>query len=384
MTRRASSILVFVALTAFAGTAAAQRNPFGEGGKKKKGADAELEQAIVAATAGTTAALTTAAAEAETQAAADAAAALLAEEEAAAEAAAAEEEVEDEEVVERPRGRAGLTENFGRVELITTAVVLPVGLGLAIGGPALFGEPDASMTSPRLGSLDYRLSIASHGDLVDGKPFAAGIFDVGGIVVPAALGTFYLVSGLYLWGADEPMLGSQSINIDHSMVGMAQTVGWTAAAAGLVHLFVGREKPYVAFGRTAYGEPGDTGSNLSFFSTATALSFAMSSFAARDFSAWAREEGHGLVLGTVLPYTVLYGLSGLIGYSAIFGQQHYMSDIAVSAVTGALIGNLVWAAHFDQEGRPRRDRASKTALAPTLVVSPDAQATLGVGFNTLF
>ena len=281
--------------------------------------------------------------------------------------------------------RVGLSENFGRAELITTAVVLPLGLGLAIGGPSLFGEPRASMTSPRLGSLDYRLGIASHGDLLEGSPFVFGIFDIAGVAYPAALGTFYLVSGLYLWGADETLFRSQSINIDHSMVAMAQTVGWTALTAGVVHLFIGREKPYAAFERSAYGDPESAGTNLAFVSTTAALSFAMAGFAARDYAAFAKRNGQNFVTGAILPHALLYGMSAMIGYSAIFNQQHYFSDIAVSALIGALIGNLSYVAHFDAEGRPRTNRSAlASSIGPTLLSHPDERTTVGVGVSTRF
>lgn len=285
-----------------------------------------------------------------------------------------------------PTDRVRLTENYSAAELITTGVVLPLGLGLAIGGPSLFGEPAASMTAPRLGSIDYKLSISSHGNLRDGAPFAFGIFDIGAVVYPAAIGTFYLVSGLYLWGADEPMLGSQSFNIDHSMIGIAQTAGWTALASGVAHLLVGREKPYAAFNRSGYGSPEDDGANLSFVSTATAMSFALSSFAARDYADWATRNGQGYVTGVVLPYVVMYGLSAVIGYSAIYGQQHYFSDIAVSAVLGSLIGNLTYVAHFDSDGHPRRRHATREALsfAPTLLQAPSGEARVGLGLGTWF
>lgn len=264
--------------------------------------------------------------------------------------------------------------------------MLPLGLTLAIGGASIFGEPTASMTSPRLGSIDYRLSIASHGDLVEGSPFAAGIFDIAGIAYPALLGAFYLVSGVYLWAADEPMLGAQSINIDHAMIGMAQTVGWTALAAGTIHLLIGRQKPYAAFRRSAYGEEDAAGTNLSFVSTTTALSFAMSSYAARDYSDWALRNGQNFVIGAILPYTLLYGLSAMIGYSAIYGQQHYFSDIAVSALLGGLIGNLTYVAHFDSEGNARRNhrRAERSSIGPTILTHPDQAPTVGVGVTGAF
>lgn len=335
------------------------------------------------------------AAEAE-KAAAEQAAAEQAQQEAEAAAARAEAErllgeeeaEEEEEEVDEDYargGRVGLSENFSQAELITTAAVLPIGLTLAIGGPTLFGEPSASMTAPRLGSLDYRLSVASHGDLLEGSPFAFGVFDIAGIAYPAALGAFYAISGVYLWAADAPLFGAQTVNIDHSMLAMAETVGWAALTSGVVHLLIGREKPYAAFNRTAYGEPEEVGANLSFMSTTTTLSFAMSSFAARDYADSAMRRGQNVVTGAILPYALLYGMSTMIGYSAIYGQQHYFSDIAISALIGGLIGNLSYVAHFDAEGRPRRDRRElSSSFGPTLVSHPDARTSMGVGFSGKF
>ncbi len=297
----------------------------------------------------------------------------------------AEEEEADRDEEEPPvvaADRVPLTHNFSSAELITTGVVLPVGLGLAIGGTRLFGEPPASMTTPELGSLDYRLSIASHGDLREGTPFLFGIFDVGGIAYPSLLGGFYLLSGMYLWAADKPLLDSQSVNIDHSMIGMAQTVGWTALAAGMTKLLTGRQRPYAAFDRTAYGDPEATGANGSFFSTTAALSFAMSSFAARDYADWATRNGQNPVTGIIAPYAVLYGVSSLIGYSSIYNQQHYLSDILVAAVIGSLIGNLSYVAHFDGDGNPRERYVEVAqALGPVLLKSPAGKAKMGLGLN---
>ena len=372
MNARRITAMILVALFFAPATVWAQKNPFADDEE-----EAEESAPVDEARLQTSAAVTTAGVESE-QEAAEQAEAQAAAEEAAAEKS--EDEEEEEEVPHSRRGRVGLTNTFSTVELISTAAILPVGLGLAIGGPALFGEPDASMTTPRLGSIDYRLSVASHGDLLDGNAFAGGLFDITGYALPSAIGAFYFVSGLYLWSVNRPMLGAQSINIDHSMLAAAQAAGWTAFAAGLAHILVGREKPYVAFDRTAYGSPDDNGANLSFISTTTALSFAMSSFAARDFAGWARREGVHWLVGGLLPHIVLYGASSMVGFSRIYGQQHYFSDIAVSAALGALIGNMAWVAHFDADGRPRM-RTVARALAPTVIRDGRGHARVGLGLT---
>jgi len=82
--------------------------------------------------------------------------------------------------------------------------------------------------------------------------------------------------------------------------------------------------------------------------------------------------------------------------SRIVDQQHWPTDVAMGAVTGALIANAVYALHFERDGQPRRRRVrgeqarSDAGLRLTLVPQipalgwgrsdPGAPVPLGLGY----
>jgi len=282
------------------------------------------------------------------------------------------------------RARAGervpLTANYSPVGLIVTGVVAGTGSTLVLAGTNILGEPRASFGPPSRGSLDYGVSIHAHGDLAEGGSFLLGIPTIAGWALPAVAGGYYLVSALYYGISDAPMIGAQSNAIDHKAIGYAQTLGWTALAVGAARLAFGRERPYVALARPAFAQD-NLADTTSFLSARSALSFAFASYVSRDVGNYlVNRAGWNFLPGRLIPAVVAYGVATLASVAHVRDQQNFLSDEVVGAVLGGVIGNCVYAIHFDDQGNPRlRNRdAEPTAFAPFVAPGPSGEVSAGL------
>ncbi|MES0490128.1 MAG: phosphatase PAP2 family protein [Leptospirales bacterium] len=113
---------------------------------------------------------------------------------------------------------------------------------------------------------------------------------------------------------------------------ISEAVIYTTFLTTITKLIVGRQRPYSAFGTLPADGVND---NLSFFSGHTSISFA----AATSTS---------LYLSNLFPQnawwitTLLHLGAGTVAYMRMAGDEHYITDIAVGAATGSLIGWAVY------------------------------------------
>jgi membrane-associated phospholipid phosphatase len=245
-----------------------------------------------------------------------------------------------------------LSENFSPLEVGFAAVAAAGGIFLVAAGPVVFPTPAPSMGPAAPGSLDARIS--AHFYRPGEGRFLARVPDLfGGFVFPLLPPLAYAIPG-YSPG-----------NTSHRLMTYIEAMGWTYLLTGVIKYAVGRPRPYTEGAanhpelRRHAGED-----NLSFFSGHASSTFAAGTFLAGDLSRYLRRTtlaraapATRFLVGSVLPYTVGYGVPALVGLSRIIDQQHWPSDVVLGALVGTLIGHLAWAAHFEDNGEPRRRTA---------------------------
>jgi membrane-associated phospholipid phosphatase len=272
------------------------------------------------------------------------------------------------------RTRVPLAESFSTTELVTTALVVPAGLGMLAAGERLFGVPEPSFGPPAPGSFDRRWADRLHLDDGSGERFLARVPDIGAYVLPWLPAIAY---GLDAVGRRRTCFSvTGDPNGDHRFIAYAQVIGWTALATGLAKTFVGRDRPYVALSRPELAGAARE-DRLSFFSSHTAMLFAGGSFVALDVSrrllsgalAGASPARRAL-LGRGLPHLFIYGTASLIALSRIIDQQHWPTDILAGAAVGLAIGQVVYRTHFDEDGQPRRRWGAPNATTVRLLPAP--------------
>jgi membrane-associated phospholipid phosphatase len=255
--------------------------------------------------------------------------------------------------------RVPLTANFSPLELVTTGAVAVTGV-LALALAPKIWPPAPSIGAPAPSSFDRRISddlYRAHGT---GSRFWGGVPDVGGLyVMPYLPAIFYGGETLWLARGRGPLFAGGDQNPDHHFVAYAEALGWTALVTGVTKVVVGRARPYVVLDHPQLAA-GRSEDNVSFFSSHSSAMFCTASFVALDASDTLRgrlagaSPGERFLVGTLLPYTVSFGVASLVAVSRIVDQQHWASDVLVGAGAGTLIAHLAYVTHFDHRGRPRR------------------------------
>ena len=153
-------------------------------------------------------------------------------------------------------------------------------------------------------------------------------------VLPAGILAFGLLSAsaagdLGAWGVDTLLI--------------AQAVSLSMVLNLSVKYLVGRERPYAFFGHDT-GWVATQERNQSFYGGHTSFSFATATAAGTVFILRGY-PGAGIVLGAGL------GVAAFVGYLRMAAEMHYLSDVAVGAAAGALIGWAVpWIFHRQSDG----------------------------------
>jgi membrane-associated phospholipid phosphatase len=283
--------------------------------------------------------------------------------------------------------RRPLVENFCPTEIAVTVAAAASGIFFNTAGPRLFGGKPG-MGPPDPDSFDARLARSLYGADGTNRRFLAGIPDgVGATLLPILPLVHYGANTVALLARGEPAWTAGEANPHHKLLGYVEAVGWTYLVTGLAKTFVGRPRPYT---EAAANHPElrkkPSEDNLSFFSLHASGSFAVGAFAAEDASRYLRTHvlagapaWRRALLGSVVPYTLGYGLPAVIALSRVIDQQHWPSDVALGAVTGVLVSHLVYSVHFDAGGRPRRRHGEGATAGRALVLPIAARDAAGEG-----
>jgi membrane-associated phospholipid phosphatase len=279
-----------------------------------------------------------------------------------------------------PPGRVPLGESFSPADTAAAIAVGTLGVTTMFLAPRTLGSPDPSFGPPAPDSLDARLSRFLYAADGADRRFLWGLPDAAGTAIPLVPALIYGSSTLSLWLRGAPLLPGGDPNPDHRLLAYAEALGWTYLLTGVVKHTVGRPRPYTE-GANAHPELRRTRreDNLSFFSGHASGTFAAGAFLARDVSAYLRNvtladsaPATRFAVGTLLPYTLGYGLPAVVTLSRVIDQQHWPSDVLIGAAAGTIISNLVWTRHFHSDGRPRR-RFARILDATRLVPAVDAR-----------
>lgn len=292
--------------------------------------------------------------------------------------------------------RVPLAENFSPLETTVALTVAAAGAFLLAEGRLVFDPPYPSMGPPDPRSIDARLSRWMYQQ--GSERMWAGVPDVAGAYfLPLLPALFYGGEWLSWHYRGRPLIACHDQNPHHRLLAFVEAVGWTYLLTGVVKYTAGRPRPYTEAGNN-HPELRHRSSedNLSFFSGHASSSFAVGAFLAEDTSRYllrgplSEAAGAGtasrLLLGRMLPYLVGYGVPAVVSVSRIVDQQHWPSDVATGALTGALIAHLVYAVHFDAEGNPRRRRRGNTLprVVPMAGRGRDGVHRLGFAYQQQF
>ncbi len=95
--------------------------------------------------------------------------------------------------------------------------------------------------------------------------------------------------------------------------------------------------------------------NRSFFSGHASMTFTASAFLYREIADYldglpmANKDPFLCTTLKTAAFTGLYGWAAYVGYSRIYDNKHYFSDVLVGALVGTIIGNLVYSNYFGDE-----------------------------------
>jgi membrane-associated phospholipid phosphatase len=256
--------------------------------------------------------------------------------------------------------RVPISLNFPLPERLTLAGVVVVDAGLVV-----LQKSGWITHAPRIGDpgpTDHAVSDALYQGGPVSEQWLSGMPDrVGEIYAPLLSIGYYGLNAALQRARGRSLTGN--VNADHELLAFAEAYALTFGLTQATKLAVGRERPMYALSRPG-APPYDDDATLSFFSGHSSSSFVLAAFITRDLSDWlvsgplaGRPQALRVVAGRIAPALVLYGAAGVIALSRIIDQRHYLSDVLAGTAVGIVTGNVIYAAHFDLEGRPRQ-RAS--------------------------
>jgi membrane-associated phospholipid phosphatase len=262
-----------------------------------------------------------------------------------------------------PDERVPRSENFSTLETSAAIGAAVGGIFLLKLGHKVLDAPAPSMGLPAPDSLDARLARRLYQADGEDRRFLWGLPATAGVtVIPALPFVVYGASTLSLAYRGRPLWPAGDWNVEHRLWAYVEALGWTYMLTGVVKYAVGRPRPYTE-GANNHPELRDKPyeDQLSFFSGHSSGAFAAGAFVAEDLSRYLQrdvlvDDGPWVrfLVGTLMPYALGYGIPAVVGLSRIVDQHHWPSDVLMGALVGSVISHLVYATHFDAQGRPRR------------------------------
>jgi membrane-associated phospholipid phosphatase len=179
--------------------------------------------------------------------------------------------------------------------------------------------------------------------------------------------TYFSIEAIGTW-IDSRSWIENDLNGDHKIFALMESYIWMLSIYTTCAHIVGRKRPYVDRGWTETHSQGH-GDEFSFFSGHTSTAFLAAAFVARHIGDVMEyrvlkdsSPAKKFWLGRFLPSLTLYGMAAYTGYSRIYEQQHYFSDVLIGALLGTVVANVVYSFHFEA-GHPRQ-RSNKVSAAP--------------------
>ena len=285
--------------------------------------------------------------------------------------------------------------NFTTFELIVTGVVGVSAATVGLFGQDIFGLPIPSMGPPLENSLDEKASRKLNTNFNQDEEMWGGVVTrLGNPIVPLAAGLVYASGAMDAWFLESDYMP----DFRHEFLAYTAAVTWTILTTHVTKFLVGRARPYQVVHNL---KPEDVGQNeretlLSFPGGHTSAIAATIGFVYLDMSDYLvhdllkeSNEWTKFFVGKALPFSLNYGLLGLMIYERVWSQEHWLSDNLVGAAIGLTFAHAFYFLHFDEQGKPRTDHAPDRAgggvvnlrLAPTTLTHGDQQTSMGLGFG---
>lgn len=252
--------------------------------------------------------------------------------------------------------RVPLAQNFTPAQQVGTYAMVAGGLSLYFFQSPIYHGLGAPVHIK--GAFDWEVNVSNALYAGPGKRFLGGAPDVfGERIAPYGALVFYAADAITQGVRGTGFTGD--VNADHAFYAFAQAYAINLSATQLAKIFIGRERPFYYLKRDPTASRTDD-SYFSFFSGHSSSSFCLAAFITRDVTdgllrgALANASPQQqLLLGRILPGTALYGTAALIAFSRVVDQRHFVTDVVTGSLVGALVGNIVYAVHFDEKGLPR-------------------------------
>jgi membrane-associated phospholipid phosphatase len=194
---------------------------------------------------------------------------------------------------------------------------------------------------------------------------------LGSIIAPTAGIIFYGANALTYWIRGRSLINS-STDEDPYPAQPARLLWAACEVAAYSTLFqqiansaIERARPSLGLKRPDFVDDGSGQVRMSFYSGHVSTAFGMAAFISLNLGDFLTQQplrnmhpAPRFLIGRVLPTVTLYGLASYVGVSRLYDQLHYFSDIAIGAVAGTAIGNIIYLTHFSAspKGSPFRGR----------------------------
>jgi membrane-associated phospholipid phosphatase len=233
------------------------------------------------------------------------------------------------------------------------------------------GRPRIEDPGPN--DLDTRISNALY---TPGAPMLHGSFPnyLGSVIAPTLGLAFYGTNAIVYWIRGRSLVNPASDERDYPA--QPARLLWAACEVAAYSTFfqqiansaIERDRPSLGLKRPDHTPGGGGQDHMSFYSGHVSTAFAIAAFISLNVGDFLSQQplrnmhpAPRFLIARVLPTLTLYGLATYVGISRLYDQIHYFSDVALGAVIGTAIGNIVYLTHF---GSPSQAGLRQGRLVP--------------------
>lgn len=262
-------------------------------------------------------------------------------------------------------------------ELAVLGAVVAVDLvmfGLRDTFDQLQGRPRIEAPGPN--DLDTRISNAVY---TPGAPMLHGAFPnyLGSVIAPALGLAFYSTNAIVYWARGRSLINPASDERDYPA--QPARLLWAACEVAAYSTFfqqiansaISRDRPSLGLNRPDYTPGGGGQATMSFYSGHVSTAFAIAAFISLNVGDFLSQQplrdmhpAPRFLIARVLPTLTFYGLATYVGISRLYDQIHYFSDVALGAVIGTAIGNIVYLTHFGGTSKARLRQGRIVPMGP--------------------